>query len=113
MTSSYHATPTSQPCNACLSQLSHHPQSNLQVPIQKYVVNDLLKYLAWLHACKGFKDDIAQCTANPENTGGAIWDVKGGLFARSIKDPEGEPFMRQVNRESCLCFSMFVNWFNP
>lgn len=110
---SYRATQTSQPCNAHLSQLSRHPQSNLQVPIWKYVVADLSEYLARLHACKGFEDHMEQCTANPGNTGGPMWDVEGGLFTRSITDPEGESFMRQVNGESRLCFSMFVDWFNP
>jgi hypothetical protein len=77
------------------------------------VVAELSEYLAQLHACKGFEAHLEQCTANPENTGSPIWDVKGGLFARSIMDHEGKPFMRQVNGESHLCFSMFVDWFNP
>ena len=110
---SYRATPTSQPCNARLSQSSHHPQSNMQVPIRKYVVAELSEYLARLHACKGFEDHIEQRTANPEDIGGSIWDVNSGPFARSIMDHEGFPFMRRVNGESCLCFSMFVDWFNP
>src|SRR5258706_993673 len=110
---SYRATQTSQPCNAHLSQLSRHPQSNLQVPIWKYAVADLSEYLARLHACKGFEDHMEQCTANPGKTDGPMWDVEGGLFTRSITDPEGESFMRQVNGESRLCFSMFVDWFNP
>jgi Transposase family tnp2 len=59
------------------------------------------------------RDYVEQYTVNPENAGGPMWDAKDGPFTRSIKDPEGEPFMRRVDDESRLCFSLFVDWFNP
>ena len=110
---SYQAVPTAQPCNARLSQQSYDPRSNRFVPIRKYVVADLSEYLARLHACKGFEEYVDQRTGTIENASSLIWGPKDGPFARSIKDSAGEPFLRPVNNESRLTFSIFIDWFNP
>jgi hypothetical protein len=108
---SYHAPFQKQPCHTQLTTNHAQDGESVRVPIQPLVMQDFDAFVAAMLCREGMEQTLEQgITCEPHNP---LFDIKNGNLLRSIRDVDGQPFMRVTNGELRLAWSLCVDWFNP
>ena len=108
----YKPTPRSQPCRARLTTQHVKDGESIRVPIKPFVIQDLDAFVGNLLSRPGIEDALESRKHWQEVD--ELRDVQDGASIRTLKGPDGRPFMCETNDgELRLAWSLCVDWFNP
>jgi hypothetical protein len=104
--------PNTAACGEPLTISGVQDGESVRKPIRPFLVQDFDEFIGKLLSQPGMEEILDQGTVlNCEHD---LWDIKDGEAIRSLKGPDGRPFMDGLKRsELRLVWSLSVDWFNP
>lgn len=98
------------PCGESLWRTAHIGSKEYQVPVKKFLHQEMGQWIARLLSRPGVED----CLENPHfSTDGILRDIWDGSALRELKGPDGKPFLLGPKGELRLIFSLSLDGFNP
>lgn len=108
----YRPFPSSKPCGARLTTSRVHNRTSIRSPIRPFVTQCPESFIATMLSRPGIEDALS-AGAKLYRSSHIMTDIAHGRRVRTLRGPDGKPFLEATDDELRLIWTYSMDWFNP